>query len=84
MGIAVAHFSQFHVYVFLCALSFCLFFITVGFEPCHDYACFHYANTPMQLTAIFHGCKNDNFQLNFFDYFHIFAPNIDEHPQSMF
>ena len=21
----------------------------------------HYANTPMQYTAIFHGCKNDNF-----------------------
>ena len=27
-------------------------------------------------TAIFHGCKNDNIQLNFFDYFHIFAQNI--------
>ena len=25
----------------------------------------HYENTPMQYTAIFHGCKNDNFQLNF-------------------
>ena len=24
----------------------------------------------------FHGCKNDTFQLNFFDYFHIFAQNI--------
>ena len=29
----------------------------------------------MQYTAIFHGCKNDIFQLNFFD--HIFAQNID-------
>ena len=28
-------------------------------------------------TAIFHGCKNDNFHLKFFDYFHIFAQNID-------
>ena len=28
----------------------------------------HYENTPMQYTAIFHGCKNDNF--------HIFALNI--------
>ena len=36
----------------------------------------HYENTPMQYTAIFNGCKNDNFQLNFFDYFHIFAQNI--------
>ena len=27
----------------------------------------HYENTPMQHTAIFHGCKNDNFQLNVFD-----------------
>ena len=25
----------------------------------------HYANTPMQYTAIFHGCKNDNFQMIF-------------------
>ena len=31
----------------------------------------------MQHTAIFHGCKNDNFQLKFLDYFHIFAQNID-------
>ena len=37
----------------------------------------HYENTPMQHTAIFHGCKNDNFRLNFFEYFHIFAQNID-------
>ena len=29
----------------------------------------HYENTPMQYTAIFHGCKNDNFQFNFFDFF---------------
>ena len=26
---------------------------------------------------IFHGCKNDNFQLKNFAYFHIFAQNID-------
>ena len=37
----------------------------------------HYANIPVQYTAIFHGCKNDNFQLKYFDYFHIFAQNID-------
>ena len=41
----------------------------------------------MQLTAIFHGCKNDKFQSKSFDYFHIFAQNIDrgytlEPPQS--
>ena len=29
----------------------------------------HYENTPMQHTAIFHGCKNDNFQLNFLTVF---------------
>ena len=23
----------------------------------------HYENTPMQYSAIFHGCKNDNFQM---------------------
>ena len=36
----------------------------------------HYENMSMQHTGLFHGCKNDNFQLNFFDYFHIFAENI--------
>ena len=52
----------------------------------------------VQYTAIFHGCKNDYFQMNFFDIFLIFAQNIDcgytleppqrggsnEYPQSMF
>ena len=38
---------------------------------------YHYANTPMKYTAIFHGCKNVNFQVNFFNSFLIFAQNID-------
>ena len=41
----------------------------------------HYANMSVQHTAIFHGCKNDNFQLTFFfmSFFFrlIFAQNID-------
>ena len=37
----------------------------------------HYEKTPLQYTAIFHGCKNVNFQMNFVDYFLIFAKNID-------
>ena len=37
----------------------------------------HYENTPMQYSVIFHGCKNDYFQLKMFDYFLIFAQNID-------
>ena len=37
----------------------------------------HYANISVQYTAIFHGYTNDNFQLKFFDHFHIFAQNID-------
>ena len=37
----------------------------------------HYANTPMQYTAIFHGCKNVHFQMKFFNIFLIFAQNID-------
>ena len=36
----------------------------------------HYANMPMQYTAIFHGCKNDNFQLKNCDIFLILAQNI--------
>ena len=31
----------------------------------------------VQYTAIFHGCKNDNFQIKIFDIFLIFAQNID-------
>ena len=37
----------------------------------------HYANMSVQYTAIFHGCKNDNFQKKIFDIFLIFAQNID-------
>ena len=29
----------------------------------------HYANMSVQYTAIFHGCKNDNFQMKLFDIF---------------
>ena len=52
----------------------------------------------VQYTAIFHGCKNDNCQMKFFDIFLISAQNIvcgytleppqrggsNEYPQSMF
>ena len=34
----------------------------------------HYANAPMQYTALFHGCKNVHFQIKLFI---IFAQNID-------
>ena len=37
----------------------------------------HYANMSVQYTAIFHGCKNDNFQTKKCDIFLIFAQNID-------
>ena len=37
----------------------------------------HYENLSMQYTAIFHGCKKDNFQMFFFYIFLIFAQNID-------
>ena len=36
--------------------------ISGHFERSH-----HYDNTSMQYTAIFHGCKNNNFQMIFFD-----------------
>ena len=38
---------------------------------------YHYANTPVQYTAIFHGCKNIHFQMKMFNIFLIFAQNID-------
>ena len=35
-----------------------------------------YENTPMQYTAIFHGCKNSHFQMIFFKYFLMFAQTL--------
>ena len=36
----------------------------------------HYANMSVQYTVIFHGCKNNNFQIKNCNIFHIFAQNI--------
>ena len=58
----------------------------------------YYVNIPMEYTAIFHDCKNDNFHMINCDIFLMFAQNIDhgytlepphggsskEYPQSMF
>ena len=37
----------------------------------------HYNVTPVKYTAIFHCCKNDNFQLKYIVIFLIFAQNRD-------
>ena len=37
----------------------------------------HYANTPMQYTAIFHGCKKCSFSDDFLKWFSFFAQNIN-------
>ena len=37
----------------------------------------HYDNMPMQYTAIFHGCKNGNFQMRNGGIFLTFALNMD-------
>ena len=42
-----------------------------------DLGASHYANTPMQYTAKFHGCKNGHFHMKNCDIFLIFAQNID-------
>ena len=39
--------------------------------------CRHYTNISVQYTAIFHGCKNGNFQMKKYDSFLIFAQNTD-------
>ena len=41
-----------------------------------DLSVIHYANTPMQYTAIFHGCKKVNFQMKKYNIFLIFVQNI--------
>ena len=40
---------------------------------CSENKVLHYANTPMQYTAIIHGCKNVHFQMNLFLYFSYFC-----------
>ena len=45
-------------------------------SDCQHYVT-HYTNMPMLYTAIFHGCKTDNFQMKSFEFFLIFAQNID-------
>ena len=37
----------------------------------------HYENMPMQYIVIFHGYKNNYFQIKNYSIFHIFALNID-------
>ena len=37
----------------------------------------HYANMFVQYIAIFHDCKNDDFQMKMFDIFLSFAQNMD-------
>ena len=37
----------------------------------------HYENLPMQYTDILFGCKNENFHWINFDFFLIFAQNLD-------
>ena len=37
----------------------------------------HYENMPIKYTAIFEGCRNDNFQMKNCDMFFIFAQVID-------
>ena len=74
-----------YVLCFICAILLrnmkdycCLVFNITRVPACTGeiFAC-HYENTPMQHTTIFHGCKNDSFQLIYFYYFHIFAQIID-------
>ena len=47
-----------------------------GFDFGHNQTAEHYENTPMQYTAIFHGCKHVHFQVKIFNIFLIFAQNI--------
>ena len=50
----------------------CLSFILNNFLVCFRLRC-HYENTPMQYTAIFHGCENVNFQMKNYDIFLFFS-----------
>ena len=62
-----------------CPLGYLLLYVRWKSGVTFVRRCFrdHYANMSVQYTAIFHGCKNDNFQMKIFDIFLIFAQNID-------
>ena len=46
--------------------------------PCEKVIDEHGNNSPMQYTAIFHGCRNGNFFMKKCDIFHISAQNIED------
>ena len=57
----------------------------IRFKICHKIICCECASkyitqtcpcNILQYTVVFHGCKNDNFQMNFLYIFLIFAQNI--------
>ena len=52
--------------------------IRLTFDPYNAHLSnrYHYDKTPIQYTVIFHGCKNDYFQMKNYDIFLIFAQNI--------
>ena len=59
-----------HVFEWQFASQCIRFYVTVFYA-------FHCENTPLQYTAIFQGCKNDNFYIKKCDIFLIFAQNMD-------
>ena len=68
--------------IYPCILQF--YYVKVRFKDLKLHGCvsmmpspIHYENMPMQYKVIFHGCKNDNFQMKIFDIFLILAQNID-------
>ena len=54
-----------------------LSFVCLSWLHVYEHKLTHYANTPVQYLAIFHGSKKDNFQSKNYDVFLIFAQNID-------
>ena len=57
--------------------SFFFFFFLIAISLKNTYEKWHYANMPVQYTAIFQGFKNGNFQMKKCDSFLIFAQIID-------
>ena len=77
--VSVAHFLTVHEQTISNRVCYFLFFgLFLAFRRFnYSELIFHYENTPMQYTVIFHGRKNDNFQMKNCNIFLIFARNID-------
>ena len=63
------------LYAFVCSIDSLMSLLSIS--NVSGFYLAHYANMPMQFTAMFHGCINGNFQVTKCYIFFIFAQKFD-------